>query len=133
MWCWHPPIHGRNLMGALVQHEVRARVPALIVQFVIALACVLAIFYARLQFRITDGFLWAEDLGVFIAQAYETGARSFWTPYAGYLHALPRIVAYTLAKLASVRTTPYTYVYACVLIYAASATYLYRAALRFHS
>lgn len=50
-------------MGALVQHEVRARIPALIVQFVIALACVLAIFYARLQFRITDVFFGAEDLG----------------------------------------------------------------------
>lgn len=122
----------RNLMGTLVRHEVRSRAPALIVQFVIALVGVLAIFYARLAFRMTDGFLWGEDLGVFIGEVYQIGAQSFWTPYAGYLHALPRIVAYTLAKLTSIRTTPYTYVYACVLIYAACATYLYRAALRFH-
>lgn len=38
-------------------------------------------------------YLWAEDGGVFINQAQESGIQSLWTPYNGYLHIYPRLVA----------------------------------------
>lgn len=99
-------------------------------QFGLALIFIVLIFMLRLQFRMTDGFLWGEDPGVFIDQAYNKGIASFFTAYAGYLHALPRLIAYLLAKVTPITITPYAYVYACVLVYAACATYLFNAAKR---
>src|SRR4051812_5287771 len=36
---------------------------------------------------------WAEDSVVFYAHAYVAGVHAFWAQYAGYLHALPRLIA----------------------------------------
>jgi hypothetical protein len=100
--------------------------------FMLAVCFILVVFYLRLPLRIVDGFLWAEDLFVFLREAYDGGLRSLASPYAGYLHTLPRLVAYLLARFSLIPQAPYFYVYACVLIYAACAMYLYRVALRFH-
>ena len=55
---------------------------------------VFAIVLVVLIFRRFDGFvnpqLWAEDGTVFLQQYTDIGAKSIITPYAGYLHTIPR-------------------------------------------
>lgn len=50
-----------------------------------------------LLFRRYDGFtrpqIYAEDGPVFLEQFMELGIKSLWTPYAGYLHTMPRLIA----------------------------------------
>lgn len=104
---------------------------SLIGQFGIACLFLLAVFAIRLPSRLSRGFLWGEDTEIFMRAAYETGVNSLLAPYADYLHTLPRLLAYALAHTTAITSTPYTYVYACLLLYAASASYLYRVALRF--
>jgi len=58
---------------------------------------------------------WAEDGAIFFKQAYETGLSSFITPYAGYLHFIPRCVA--LGALAfSPAFAPAIYNFAALLL-----------------
>jgi hypothetical protein len=43
--------------------------------------------------------LWAEDGSVFLNDQDEHGLAAFFSPYMGYVHALPRIIAWAAAKL----------------------------------
>lgn len=59
----------------------------------------LLLLYVRMPERLTDGFLWAEDGPIFIKDATEKGITSLWIPYAGYLHLLPRLIAFIQVHL----------------------------------
>lgn len=41
-----------------------------------------------------DNTLWAEDGKIFIQEANRLAGTSIWTPYAGYLHVYPRLIAW---------------------------------------
>jgi hypothetical protein len=49
--------------------------------------------------------LWAEDGNIFIKQAYELGLTSILSPYQGYLHFYPRVVAW-MTTLLPISITP---------------------------
>ncbi|HLA77233.1 MAG TPA: hypothetical protein VJU18_06620 [Vicinamibacteria bacterium] len=53
-------------------------------------------------------YLWAEDGSVFINQAQRLGLESLWTPYRGYIHAYPRLVA-LVGTLFELRAQPYVF------------------------
>jgi hypothetical protein len=50
-----------------------------------------------LAYRKTDALmnpqLWAEDGSVFFIQNDLLGLKALWTPHAGYLHVLPRLIS----------------------------------------
>ena len=60
--------------------------------------------------------LWAEDGVVFFAQQYEYGTAAIFTPYAGYLHIVPRIIATLANAFFSYANTPTVYNYTSLLI-----------------
>ena len=114
-----------------VRERSHAMASSLVGKFGIACLFLLAVFAIPLPSRLSGGFLWGEDTAIFMRAAYETGVNSLLAPYVDYLHTLPRLLDYALAHTTAITSTPYTYVYACLLLYAASASYLYRVALRF--
>jgi hypothetical protein len=80
------------------------------------------LFVLVLFFRKTFSFLnpqfWAEDSNIFFKDSIELGIESLIIPYAGYFHAIQRIVAYT-ASLFPLEIIPFIYNYASfgVLLY----------------
>ena len=63
---------------------------------VVALIMLSGLVFALLKFKDIDinQTLWAEDGKIFINQARALGIPAFWTPYAGYFHLYPRLVAW---------------------------------------
>ncbi|WP_144143248.1 hypothetical protein [Paraburkholderia sp. BCC1884] len=76
----------------------------------------LLIIWYRAPMRMAHGFLWAEDAAVFMAQAHQFGVRSIITSYAGYLHLIPRVIAWVQMKISSVQTAPHFFVLCCAVI-----------------
>lgn len=70
--------------------------------------------------RKTDAFyypqFWAEDGRIFFAQSYTQGFTSFFEPYAGYLHVVPRIIAFVTMVIFPVGMAPAVYNYASLLV-----------------
>lgn len=120
----------QRLISTAMGQQLSALLAHRSTQFGIALAFVLVVFYVRRHFEINEGYIWSEDAGVFMAGAYQNGARSIFTPYAGYLHLLPRLIAYSFSKISPITAAPYTFACASILIYAGCATYLFRVAMR---
>lgn len=84
--------------------------------------------------RLSDGYLWAEDVTIFIKQGYETGGRAILTPYAGYLHLIPRLVVYVYhAAFGGVPKIPMVFAWTCALLTGAVCGYLYVIAARYTS
>jgi hypothetical protein len=86
---------------------------------------VLALIYARMPERIVHGFLWAEDVTTFLTQAYDLGLRSIVTPYAGYLHLVPRVIAYLFSLMFPITWAPWVFAIVCLLITGASAAWIF--------
>ncbi len=61
--------------------------------------------------------LWAEDAAVFLKQQIEQKGLLLFTPYAGYLHAVPRLVAWSASFVSTVHA-PLIY-NACAIVIAA--------------
>ncbi len=59
-----------------------------------ALAALALLLFLRKPFALTTPQLWAEDGTIFLVQAEQLGAQAFTTPYMGYLHTLPRVIAW---------------------------------------
>lgn len=76
---------------------------------IVSLLAVTAILFVRC----TDAFLlpqfYAEEGPLFFADAYNLGLRSHLMPYAGYLHAVPRLIA-TVSTLLPYRLAPAIFV-----------------------
>lgn len=53
--------------------------------------------------------LWAEDGSIFLTQDEEMGLRAWWQPYNGYLHLLPRLIAWIASHTADVAWWPAIY------------------------
>lgn len=53
--------------------------------------------------------LWAEDGSIFMVQDEEMGLRAWWEPYNGYLHLLPRLIAWIASRTADVAWWPAIY------------------------
>ena len=52
---------------------------------------------------------WAEDGEIFMTQDDLMGLRAWWTPYNGYLHLLPRMIAWSASHVADVAAWPAIY------------------------
>lgn len=70
--------------------------------------------------RKTDALLnpqfWAEDGSVFFLQQYENGASALFQPYAGYLHFVPRLVAFFAESFFPYALVPAIYNYSSLII-----------------
>ncbi len=53
--------------------------------------------------------LWAEDGSIFLTQDEQMGLRAFFEPYNGYLHLLPRLIAWIASHTADVAWWPAIY------------------------
>jgi hypothetical protein len=62
-------------------------------------------------------YLWAEDGNIFINQAQSLGLSAIWTPYAGYLHAYPRLIAH-IGSFFDLTIQPYIFLSGWVLSFA---------------
>jgi len=88
------------------------------------------ILLAAMLFRRFDAFsfpqLYGEDGPIFFQQCEELGWRSLLTPYNGYLHLLPRLVALLFGLLrVKYEYIPYCYNYSAFAIAYLTAIYLY--------
>lgn len=53
--------------------------------------------------------LWAEDGSIFLVQDGQLGVSAWWTPYNGYLHLLPRLIAWLARVTVDVAWWPAVY------------------------
>jgi hypothetical protein len=60
--------------------------------------------------------LWAEDGSIFLTQDEQMGIRAWWEPYNGYLHLLPRLVAWLASHTADPAWWPAIYNGAAFLV-----------------
>ncbi|RKR42917.1 hypothetical protein [Paraburkholderia sp. BL17N1] len=97
--------------------------------FVFVLA--LVVLFIRMHGRLTHGYLWAEDAPIFIKEGFELGARAIITPYAGYLHAVPRLLIYGYTWFGTVISTPHAFVWLTTSTTLVSCLYLYVIAARY--
>ncbi|RKH60418.1 hypothetical protein D7W81_25595 [Corallococcus aberystwythensis] len=67
--------------------------------YVTALLACFAVLTLRSHERIAHAHLWAEDGPVFLADALAHGLGATFKPYAGYLHIVPRLLAWGLSRL----------------------------------
>lgn len=65
--------------------------------YVIFISLISIVLLSRLgNLSFWDGrYLWAEDGNIFITQSIALGYKSIFTPYAGYIHLFPRLIALT--------------------------------------
>lgn len=85
----------------------------------------LVLIFLKMPMRITHGFLWAEDINVFMKGAYEQGLSSLIIPCASYLQMVPRSIAYLQSIAGTPISAPYFYVIACTLITALCSAYIF--------
>ena len=83
----------------------------------IAFGVCCALLAGRSCHRIVRPKLWAEDGGVFLPEAYESGFWHFIEPYAGYQHLIPRLIA-KIATSLPVTAIPAFLVVCCWLLLA---------------
>lgn len=81
---------------------------------------VLAIVATILLIRRTDSFVnpqfWAEDGPIFFLQQYENGISAIAQPYAGYLHLMPRLIAFVAATFFPYSLIASVYVFLSLII-----------------
>ena len=81
---------------------------------------------AGLAWRAPDALanpqFWAEDGAVFFVQERASGIAALWRPYAGYLHLLPRLVAWA-ATAFPLAVAPVVYVFAAWVASATACAY----------
>ncbi|WP_321796382.1 hypothetical protein [Caballeronia sp. J97] len=102
--------------------------PDVVLTYLIAVVILLY----RMPERLQQGYLWAEDATVFIGQAYKFGAHAILMPYAGYLHIIPRLVAFAFRALdGDVQGIAIAFAWTCALLTASVCSYLYVIAIRY--
>lgn len=82
------------------------REPRLTWWFLVLLAAVLV---ARKPWGVHTPQLWAEDGSIFLMQAEYHGSESLLIPYMGYLHSIPRLVAWIASHMLDPRWWPAFY------------------------
>jgi len=86
--------------------------------------------HSRMPDRL-DGFLWAEDGVIFVAQAYSRGIHSIFQPYAGYLHVLPRLITWAYSHLGNPESIPKAFAWITTILTGCSVTYIGAVASRY--
>ncbi len=81
----------------------------------------------RMPGHVAHGYLWAEDVVIFMREANVVGVRAYILPYANYLHLLPRSIAWLTLPL-PFTTIPYAYVAATVVVTCGASAYVHRVA-----
>ena len=92
----------------------RAREPRTLLWFALGCAVLLAL---RKPWALHTPQLWAEDGSIFLVQNEQMGLRAWWEPYNGYLHLLPRLIAWTASRVADVAWWPALYNGAAFLLH----------------
>jgi hypothetical protein len=86
----------------------------------IARLSILIIATIVLFIRRTDSFInpqfWAEDGPVFFLQQYENGLSTITQPYAGYLHLIPRLIAFISELFFPYSLVPFVYTFMSFVI-----------------
>jgi hypothetical protein len=80
------------------------------------LALLAAVLYLRKPSGLLTPQLWAEDGSIFLTQNDQVGLRALLEPYMGYLHTIPRLIAWVVAKLLDPAWWPLAYNGAAFLI-----------------
>lgn len=91
----------------------------------------LFLIFLKMPDRILHGFLWAEDISIFLQEAYQQGLSSLQIPYAGYLHLIPRIVAYLQSSLLAIDKAPYFFVIVTTLLTAFCSASIFHVTKRY--
>jgi hypothetical protein len=95
--------------------------------FLFLLSLVLAVL--ALLFKKPEAFtkpqFWAEDGVVFLQEYFHKGIRSIFTPYAGYIHLVPRIGAMLIFHLTSFEYMPAAYNIISLLAFLGIATFIW--------
>ena len=71
--------------------SINRQQPILFLGVCVAVLCLFLRLHSGLDI---DNYLWAEDGEIFFGAASSLGIQSLWTPYAGYIHLYPRLVAW---------------------------------------
>lgn len=79
-----------------------------------AVACLLLL--AKKPWALLTPQLWAEDGSIHLVDVDQWGARAFFIPYRGYLHLLPRLIAWIARETADVARWPAIYNGAALLV-----------------
>ncbi|MGF7210513.1 hypothetical protein GGE65_005120 [Skermanella aerolata] len=74
--------------------------------------------------QILNPQLWAEDGVIFLQQQLSLGLGAIFTPYAGYLHLLPRLNAFLIDKFIGLEYVPAGYVAGALLIIAIGSIFV---------
>src|SRR5688572_304731 len=82
------------------------RRPAVLAWMVVLTAALLAL---RKPWALHTPQLWAEDGSIFLTQDEQMGIRAWWLPYNGYLHLLPRLIAWIASHTADPAWWPAIY------------------------
>lgn len=83
-----------------------AAAPRHLLWLVLACAALLAL---RKPWALHTPQLWAEDGSIFLTQDEQMGLRAWFEPYNGYLHLLPRLIAWIASRTADVAWWPAIY------------------------
>jgi len=81
-----------------------------------AVAAAAVLLVVRKPWALATPQLWAEDGSIHLADNDAWGAHAFFLPYRGYLHLLPRLIAWTASRLADVAHWPAFYNAASYLV-----------------
>lgn len=92
-------------MGAPLAPKENAATPA--PALLVAVAAVLLAL--RKPWALHTPQLWAEDGSIFLQQDHDWGSRALLEPYNGYLHTLPRLIAWIASRAADVAWWPAIY------------------------
>jgi hypothetical protein len=75
----------------------------------IAVGIAIVVLYIRRTWALTHPQLWAEDGSVHLLDNDNFGLRAILMPYRGYLHFLPRVIAWFSSLVADVSLWPFVY------------------------
>jgi len=78
----------------------------------------------RNAYYLTNPQFYAEDAVIFYKQAVENGISSLFIPFAGYLHLIPRVIAFASLQV-DITQAPAFFSYGVVLVMALLITYLW--------
>lgn len=106
-----------GIFCAMKIHDPRTRASA-------AFFLALLIIWFRAPERLSLGYLWAEDANLFLLQAHQFGKQSIFLDYAGYLHFIPRLIAYAQFMLTPISVAPYVFALTCALLIASACAYI---------
>lgn len=118
------------LQRALIDAKFRSSAARMNTKALVAALMSVCICVIKYPHRLFNGFLWAEDGPIFILQASQSGLHAPWTPYNGYLHAVPRLIAGTWTVISTPEHFPHGFAWSCVGVYFVVSYGLFRVARR---